>query len=268
MEWDTYFSGSVVIVSGGATGIGAAAVNAFARAGATTVLLDVADTEGEALVLSLRELGCTAHYRHCDVSSEESVQETFTWVLETYGRVDVLFSNAGIEWTKDARHTSRAEFQRVLDVNLVGMFLVCREALRTMCERRSGAIVMTSSPHAVATVADSVAYAASKGGVNALVRALALEGAPYGVRVNAIVPGTIDTPMIRREATAASDPEAQMELMAASQPLGRLGRPEEMADLALFLASPLAGFITGSLVNADGGLTAGLPSGPPLNYNT
>jgi NAD(P)-dependent dehydrogenase (short-subunit alcohol dehydrogenase family) len=155
----------------------------------------------------------------------------------------------------------------VIDINLTGVFLLARAAMVRMCDAEKGSIVVTSSPHALATVPDAGAYASSKGGVHALVRALALEGAPFHVRVNGIIPGTIDTPMVQREARAAKDPEHQMVLMAATHPLNRLGRPEEVANVALFLASPLAEFITGSFVSVDGGLMAAMPSGPPLSYN-
>jgi dihydroanticapsin dehydrogenase len=265
--WSEYFSGKTVIVGGGSTGIGAAAVAGFAHAGANVVVADVADEIGAALAQSLNDEGHHVTYRHCDVSREEDVDGVFSWVEGTFGALDVVYANAGIEWTKDVRHTSLQEWRHVLDVNLTGTFLITRAAMITMCDRKAGSIVVTSSPHALATVPDAGAYAASKGGVHALVRSLSLEGAPYGVRVNGIVPGTIDTPMVRREAQAAADPERQLELMAATHPLNRLGKPSEVANLALFLASPLADFMTGSLVSVDGGLMAGLPSGPPLSYN-
>ncbi|MGA7836313.1 MAG: SDR family NAD(P)-dependent oxidoreductase [Acidimicrobiales bacterium] len=265
--WREFFDGATVVVGGGSTGIGAATVEGFAKGGANVVIADVADEIGAALATSLTEGGYRATYRHCDVSSESDVEEVFRFAEATYGAVGVAYANAGIEWTKDVRHTTLFEWQRVIDVNLTGVFLFTRAAMVRMCEARSGTIVVTSSPHALATVPDAGAYAASKGGVHALVRALALEGAPYEVRVNGIVPGTIDTPMVRREAQAAKDPEHQMILMAATHPLNRLGQPHEVANLALFLASPLAEFITGSLVSVDGGLMAGLPSGPPLSYN-
>jgi NAD(P)-dependent dehydrogenase (short-subunit alcohol dehydrogenase family) len=265
--WREHFRDAVVVVAGGSTGIGAASASAFARAGARVTVADVADAPGEALAADLRAKGLNCEFRHCAVDDDAQVDALVADVVARHGRLDVVHANAGVEWTKDVRHTSRAEWDRVLAINLTGVFLVTRAALRVMCDARAGAIVVTGSPHAEATVPDAGAYAASKGGVHALVRAMAMEGAPYGVRVNAVVPGTIDTPLVRREAQAAADPEAQMELMARSQPLGRLGQPDEVAQVALFLASPLAGFVTGSLYPVDGGLVAGLPAGPPLAYN-
>ncbi len=265
--WREYFEGKTVIVGGGSTGIGAATVEGFANAGANVILADIADDIGAEVAATLTKAGSKVVFRHCDVSSEDDVEGVFGYADDTFGGVDVVHANAAVEWTKDIRHTSLAEWQRVIDINLTGVFLLTRAAMIRMCDASSGSIVVTSSPHAVATVPDAVAYAASKGGVHALVRALALEGAPFGVRVNGIVPGTIDTPMVRREAQAAKDPEHQMILMAATHPLNRLGKPEEVANAALFLASPLAEFMTGSFVSVDGGLMAGLPSGPPLSYN-
>ena len=265
--WDELFKDKIVIVGGGAAGIGGASVQGFARAGAVTVVLDVDDTTGRALVASLTAEGLRAAYRHCDVSNEDDVTGAFAWAHDTYGPPDVVYANAGVEWTKDVRHTTLEEWNRVLAINLTGVFLLARAALTTMCERGHGAIVVTSSPHALATVPDAGAYAASKGGVHALVNALALEGAPYGVRVNGIVPGTIDTPMVRREAQAARDPEAQLKFMVLAHPLGRLGQPEDVAQVALFLASPLASFVTGAMFAVDGGLMAALPAGPPMSYN-
>ena len=188
-------------------------------------------------------------------------------VVDEFARLDVLHANAGIEWTKTIAETTSDEWRRVVDVNLGGMYLTSRYAMIEMRAQGGGAIVMTSSPHALVTSPDSGAYAASKGGVSALMRALALEGADGGVRVNAVLPGAIDTPMVRREAAVAKDPEEQMRRFGLIHPLARLGRPEEVAEGVLFLASDAASFITGTSLAIDGGLLAAAPSGPPLAYN-
>jgi NAD(P)-dependent dehydrogenase (short-subunit alcohol dehydrogenase family) len=265
--WNEFFTGKTVIVSGGSMGIGGGAVRAFAVAGARVVLADLADDVGTTLAKSLSGEGYDVAFRHCDVSSERDVESVYSWVDQHYGSLDVVFANAGVGWTKDVRHTTYEEWCRVVDINLTGMFLICRGAMRTMCDRKMGVIVVTSSPHALATVSDAGAYAASKGGTHSFIRSLALEGAPYGVRVNGVVPGTIDTPGVHKQTLIAKDPSEQLRLMAATHPLGRLGTPGEVANAVMFLASPLAEFVTGSTVSVDGGLMAGLPSGPPLNYN-
>ena len=133
-------------------------------------------------------------------------------------------------------------------------------------EKRSGVITFTASPHAFVTSRDIAAYAATKGGQVALMRALALEGAACGIRVNAVLPGATDTPMLRREAQAGGDPEALLGVFAAAQPMGRLVRPEEVAAVAAFLASDAASAVTGACLSADGGLMAAINSGPPIGY--
>ncbi len=265
--WRPLFEEQVVCVSGGAAGIGGAVSRLFARAGATVVIADVDGRAGALLAAELTAEGAQAVYQACDVAIESDVEAMVSSLLERFGRLDVVHLNAAVEWTKDLRTTSLEEWQRVLAVNLTGIFLLGRAALAVMCEQGAGSMVVTSSPHALATVPDACAYAASKGGDQALMRSLALEGAPYGVRVNAVMPGTIDTPMVQREAQAARSPAEQLERMAACHPLGRMGQPEEVAHAVAFLASPLASFITGSTLSVDGGLMSVLPSGPALPYN-
>ncbi len=256
----TRFADRVVVVTGAATGIGAASARAFAREGARVTILDV-NAEGESVA---QEIG--GRFRHVDVSDEPAVRGAVEEVVADFGRIDVMHANAGIEWTKKVVDTSLEEWSRVIAVNLTGVYLACRFALAQMLRQRSGSIVITSSPHALVTVPDAGAYAASKGGVLALTRAVALEAAPHGIRVNALLPGAIDTPMLRREAAVASDPERQLEHFAAIHPLNRLGQASEIAEAALFLASDAASFITGSALAVEGGLLAVQSSGPPVSY--
>ncbi|MDQ3890163.1 MAG: SDR family oxidoreductase [Actinomycetota bacterium] len=257
----TRFGDQVVMVSGGATGIGAASARAFAAEGARVTILDVNAVDGEA---TAGEIG--GRFREVDVTDEAEVREAVEETVSEYGRLDVMHANAGIEWTKRVVDTELEEWNRVIAVNLTGVYLCCRYALRRMVEQKRGALVITASPHALVTVPDAGAYAASKGGVLALNRALALEGAPHNVRSNALLPGAIDTPMLRREAEVAPDPDEQVRRFGLIHPIARLGRPEEVAQAALFLASDAASFVTGTALAVEGGLLAVVPSGPALAY--
>jgi len=164
------FAERVVLVTGGATGIGAASARAFAREGARVTVVDVNDADGEA---TAGEIG--GRFRHVDVRDEDAVRDAVEEAVRDFGRLDVLLANAGIEWTKRIVDTTLEEWERVIGVNLTGVYLCCRFALMQMVKQGSGAIVVTASPHALMTVPDAGAYAASKGGVNALTRALATE---------------------------------------------------------------------------------------------
>jgi NAD(P)-dependent dehydrogenase (short-subunit alcohol dehydrogenase family) len=261
------FAGRTVVISGGATGIGAASARAFAREGGSVTVLDVNEADGLETVGRIERDGGQARFRLVDVTDEQAIAASLEEAAAETGRLDVVHANAGIEWTKTIAETTYDEWRRVLDVNLGGMYLVTRYAMLRMRAQGGGAIVLTSSPHALVTSPDSGAYAASKGGVSALMRALALEGAQHGVRVNAVLPGAIDTPMVRREAAVASDPEEQMRRFGLIHPVARLGRPEEVAEGVLFLASDAASFVTGASLAVDGGLMAAAPGGPPLAYN-
>lgn len=262
------FAEKVVVVTGGATGIGAATAEAFAAASASVVIFDVSVDAARLTAEGIKRKGGRASFVECDVSSEQSVAGAVARVFADLGRVDILHANAAVESTCKGSELTIAEWNRVISVNLTGTFLVCRAVLPSMFARHTGCVLITSSPHALATVPDAAAYAASKGGALALMRSFALESAEHGVRVNAILPGAIDTPMVDREMRAAKDPEEQRKRLAASEPVGRLGTPREVADVALFLASDAASFITGSAYQVDGGLMAALPSGPPLSYNS
>jgi meso-butanediol dehydrogenase/(S,S)-butanediol dehydrogenase/diacetyl reductase len=258
----------VAVITGAATGIGRASAEAFCREGLIVVLLDIDADEGSATARRLAESGATAEFHAVDVSDGAGVAQAMQAVANRYGRLDVLLANAGIEHCASILNTTDEQWARVIDVNLGGVFHSCREALRAMLSCGSpGNIIITASPHAWVTGKEIGAYAASKGGTVAFMHALALEAAEYGVRVNAVVPGAIDTPMLRREAQAAGNPEAQFAALSAIHPIGRLGQPEEIADAVVFLASDAARFMTGSCLVVDGGLMAAQFTGNTLSYS-
>jgi NAD(P)-dependent dehydrogenase (short-subunit alcohol dehydrogenase family) len=258
--------GKVVAITGAATGIGRGCAIAYAREGASVVVADVAVEEGEATVAAIEAAGGTATFVEADVASGPACAGIVRTAVETFGGLHVMHANAGIELCKPIVDTTDEDWQRVIDVNQSGVFYCCREAMRHMQPNGGGSIIITSSPHAVATAREIAAYAASKGGITALMRAVALEGGPSGIRANAILPGAIQTPMIDREIAFASDPEAQLAAFAASMPVGRMGQPEDIAPVAVFLASDESAFMTGAAVAVEGGQLAALNSGSGLSY--
>jgi NAD(P)-dependent dehydrogenase (short-subunit alcohol dehydrogenase family) len=257
----------VAVITGAANGIGRATAAAFGAEGLWVVLLDIDAEGGATAARTLTEAGARAEFIQLDVSDGVAVTRVMQDVIDRCGRLDVVLANAGIEHCASILDTTDEQWARVIDVNLNGVFFVCREALRAMlsCGSR-GNIIITASPHAWVTGKEIGAYAASKGGTVAFMHALALEAAEYGVRVNAVVPGAIDTPMLRREAQAASDPDAQFAALSAIHPIGRLGQPDEIADTVVFLASDRARFMTGSCLVVDGGLMAAQFTGNTLSY--
>ena len=239
------FTGQVVCVSGGATGIGAASAAAFAAAGAHVIVADIAADDAHRTVGGITAAGGDARGVSCDVADPGAVDAMMDGILATEGRLDVVHANAGLESTSAATDVSLDEWHRVIGVNLTGVFLVCRAGLRHMYRQGSGVLVITSSPHALATVPDAAAYAASKGGVHALTRALALEAASRGIRVNALVPGAVAA------GGFVADPA-----LARHIPLGRLGQAEDLAPMALaILSNRLSAYVTGAAIVVDGGLS-------------
>jgi NAD(P)-dependent dehydrogenase (short-subunit alcohol dehydrogenase family) len=258
--------GKVVAITGAATGIGRGCAIAYAAEGAAVIVADVAVDDGRATVATIEAAGGRAAFVEADVSSSADCARIVQEAVQRFGGLDVMHANAGIELCKTILDTTDADWQRVIDVNQSGVFYCCREAMRHMQDHGGGSIIITSSPHAVATAREIAAYASSKGGITALMRAVALEGGPYGIRANAILPGAIQTPMIDREIAFASDPAAQLAAFAASAALGRMGQPEDIAPVAVFLASDDSAFMTGSAVAAEGGQLAALNSGSGLSY--
>jgi len=244
----------VAIVTGASQGIGRAIAGRYVREGARVVLADIKEEEGKA---AAGELGDAARFVACDVGDGGQVEALVQAAVDAFGRIDIMVANAGIVHAAEFLELDEADFDRVLRVNLKGAFLCGQAAARQMVKQGGGgAIVNLSSVNAVLAIPNQVPYNVSKGGVNQLTHVAALALAPHGIRVNAIGPGSIGTDML--QSVLASDPKAREKVMART-PMGRLGDPEEMASVAVFLASEMSSYITGQVIYADGGRL-------PLNY--
>lgn len=247
---DMEMTEKVVVITGGASGIGAACAELFKNEGAHVVIVDRATTEaGAASDDDLVLVG--------DVGEEETVKSHISDILERYGRIDALVTCAGFSTGTSAEDTSLEDWEAVLRTNLTGTFLWSRETAIAMRKSDGGSIVMIGSQLAFAGGRSNAAYNASKGAVVSLARTMAVDHAPDNIRVNVLVPGAIDTPLLSRSFARSGEPDAAKARSVARHPLGRLGQPDEVARAALFLVSPVSSFTTGSCLMADGGWLAG-----------
>jgi NAD(P)-dependent dehydrogenase (short-subunit alcohol dehydrogenase family) len=245
--------GRVAIVTGGGAGIGAATAELFAEEGARVVIAEWSAGAGEAVVSRIVEAGGDALAVPADVSQPADVARVVEAAMARWDAIDVLVNNAGVELKLPLDETPDADWDRVLRVNLTSAFLMCKAVMPIMKAQRRGAVVMNSSVGNYIAAVNSAAYGASKAGLMALVRGMALEMAPYGVRVNAVCPGVIDTPMNERNLARAADPEAMRRSWYEVTPLGYLGTPRDVAYAMLFLACDESRFITGTPLVIDGG---------------
>ncbi|MFE5321812.1 SDR family NAD(P)-dependent oxidoreductase [Paenibacillus sp. NPDC056579] len=249
------FSGKVAVVTGGATGIGEAAVRKFAAAGATTVIGDVHEEAGITLVKKLRAYGHDVHFVLTDVGDDSMVSCLMTAAFSLRQRLDFVFNNAGVAIGGEVTEMSEDNWQKVLNINLGGVFRGCKYAIPYMLQQGSGVIVNCGSTQALRGFMGWAGYAASKGGILALTRQAAIQYAGKGIRINAIAPGTVMTPMNEKIFAEVEDPQALIQAWNNAHPIGRFGQPAEIADTVLFLCSDEASFITGQTVVADGGQT-------------
>jgi NAD(P)-dependent dehydrogenase (short-subunit alcohol dehydrogenase family) len=252
----------IAIITGAGQGIGAACAVRLAREGAKIIVADVNADAGRAVANEIRARGGTAEFVDCDVSEKLDVHNLIAKALEVHGRIDVLVNNAGIVDDAPFLDLPEEEFDRILATNLKGAFLAGQAAARQMVKQgprsdgsAAGAIVNMGSINAVFALPDHVAYSVSKGGLAQLTKAMAIALAPHGIRVNAVGPGTIETPLL---AGVVKD-EAFRKKVLSRTPLGRVGQPEEIAAIVAWLASDEASYVTGTTVYADGGRL-------PLNY--
>jgi NAD(P)-dependent dehydrogenase (short-subunit alcohol dehydrogenase family) len=246
-------SAPVVLITGALTGIGRATALAFAREGAKVVASGRRAEEGRMLVEELRALGAEAEFRLADVRKEADVQGLIEWTVERFGRLDAAVNNAGTEGRPGPVTEQTAEtYAATFDTNVLGVLLSMKHELRAMLKQGRGSIINVSSTYGRTGAAGAAVYVASKHAVEGLSKAAALEVAGSGVRVNVVAPGPIDTGMLAR----FTGTEENWQRLASTVPMQRVGRPEEIAEAIVFLASDRASFITGASLAADGGKSA------------
>lgn len=246
----------VAFITGGGSGIGRASAELFAREGATIAVADRDAAAAEAVAQAIGAAGGRALALVGDVGRAPDVERMVQEAVAAFGRIDVLLSCAGQELVAGVLETPEEAWDRVLDTNLKGIYLVARAVLPQMLRQGGGSIVNVASQLALVGAERFAAYTASKGGVLSLTRSMALDHARQGIRVNALCPGAVDTPLLRRQFEQGAGPQGTLEDLARLHPVGRLGRPEEIAAAALFLASDEASFMTGAALVVDGGYTA------------
>jgi len=249
-------SGKVALITGGGTGIGRACAVLFAREGARVALAGRRRAPLEEAARVISNSGGEVLAVTCDVTDRKSVEAALQKVTERFGRLDILVNNAGAVIVATADATSDEEWNRILDVNLTGTFLVSRAALPFLRQAGGGSIVNIGSILGLVARKQRAAYCAAKTGVTGLTRAMALDHAHENIRVNCVCPTIVETELGMQSIRKAPDPEAEHRRRTADIPLGRMGKPEDVAQMALYLASDEASWVTGAALPLDGGLTA------------
>lgn len=248
--------GKVAIVTGGASGIGRATALLFAREGARVAVADVDRASGEAVATAIAKDGGEAVFVPCDVTRAQDTADLARTTVERFQGVDILLNNAGVAGVGSVEETDEALWDRVMTVNVKGIFLTTKAVAPYMIHQRRGVIINMSSSIAFVGLARRVSYAASKGAVMAMTLSMAVDFAKYNIRVNAICPGTIRTPFVDRYLRESyPDPEQGLAEISRRQLTGRLGRPDDVAHAALYVASDEAAYMTGAPLIIDGGLS-------------
>jgi len=254
---DGKLEGKVAIITGGNSGIGRASSKYFAREGAKVVIGARNEETGNSIVKEIKEDGRgDALFVKIDVSQPNDVKRLVNVTLEKFDRLDILYGNSGIFPTGTAPETSIDTWRSVIDINLGGQFYLAKYGIPALIESGGKVIIFTASELGTVGISEGVAYCASKGGLINMTRAIAIDCAPHGIRVNCLAPGPVETPLLRDWIDAAENPQDLEHAQTKPVLLKRFGTPEEIAEIAVFLASDASSFMTGSLVIADGGATA------------
>ena len=258
------FDGKVAVVTGGASGIGRAAAEILAAGGASVALIDLAQEAGQETETGIRERNGKAQFFSVDVSQQQQVQSAVEEARATFGPIDILVVSAGIQRYGTALTTSDEQWTEVMGVNLNGAWYAAKACLPDMVGR-GGSIVNVASVQSLASQFNVLAYTASKHAVIGLTRSMAMDFASEKIRVNAVCPGTVDTPMLRWAASLDPNPESVYEACARMHPLGRIAQPEEVGEVVAFLAHERASFVTGAVWTVDGGLLTLIGGTPRAN---
>jgi len=249
--------GKVALITGAASGIGRAAALLFAQEGAAVTVFDIDEAGGSSVAAEIGDAGGQALFVHGSVADAANCEDAVLQTLDAYGRLDVLFNNAGIIRRATVLEISEEEWDRVMAINVKSVVLMSRHAIPAMMKTGGGSIVNTASGWGLVGGPKAVSYCASKGAVVQLTRAMAIDHGPDSIRVNCICPGDTDTSMLRQEAAELGAPAEEFLAEAADRPLRRVGSPEEIARAALYLASNASSFVTGAALVVDGGGLAG-----------
>lgn len=247
----------VALITGGTCGIGRATAVLFAQEGAKVAIIGRNEGRGQRVIEKIKQAAGDAIFIPADVRLAEDCRRTVEETLQAFGRLDILFNNAGVFFSNTVVNCSEEEWDFAMDVNLKGAFLMSKFALPSMISQGKGVIINNASGWGLVGGEHVAAYCASKGGLVLLTKAMAIDHGPQGIRINCICPGAVETSMLHKRAKQRSITRKEFYANAIKRPLGRIGRPDEIAKAALFLASDESSFITGAVLPIDGGATAG-----------
>jgi len=245
--------GKVAMITGAASGIGLATAKRLAEMGAGIALLDIDEAKGKEAAEEIRSFGRKAEFFSCDVTSDSDCRKTTEDVYQEFGRIDILFNNAGVIRRKDVVALSEDEWDLVLNVNLKSIYLLSSHVIRRMIGGGGGSVINTGSGWGLKGGSNAAAYCAAKGGTVNLTRAMAIDHGRQGIRVNCVCPGDTDTALLHDEAAQLGADDAEFMKEAADRPLSRVGLPEDIANAVLYFASDMSSWVTGSVLVVDGG---------------